>query len=108
MSELTLSMTIGINEWAKPVIEEIHKIIKNHEGKHLVGEDYNQLMDEVIKGIVQHAVYVQGNHKGIQIPRHNNNIEFPPEGVTIKEAVEIKVPPMHEIISYMKSEGLFK
>ncbi|PRT29459.1 hypothetical protein [Bacillus thuringiensis] len=89
MSQITLSMTVGIKEWAKPVIEEVHKAIQKYEGKHLVGEDYNQLMDEIIKGIVQHAVYVEGNHKGIQIPMHNNDVRIPPEGVTVKPAIEV-------------------
>ncbi|MGG0209508.1 hypothetical protein [Bacillus mycoides] len=108
MSEITLSMTVGIREWAKPFIEEIHKVIQKHEGKHLVGEDYNQLMDEVIKGIVKHAVYVEGNHKGIQIPKHNNDVRMPPEGVNIKEAVEIELPPIHETMEYMRNNGLIK
>ncbi|WP_242248927.1 hypothetical protein [Bacillus cereus group sp. BfR-BA-01523] len=94
MSEITLSMTVGISEWAKPVIEEVHKVIQKHEGKHLVDEDYNQLMNEIIEGIVQHAVYVKGNHLGIQIPKHNNNVELPPEGVTIKKPIEVDIPSM--------------
>ncbi|OJE45029.1 hypothetical protein BAQ49_07690 [Bacillus proteolyticus] len=49
-------------------------------------------MDEIIKGIVKQAIYVEGNHLGIQIPKHNNNIEIPSEGVSIKQPIEVDMP----------------